>query len=57
MDSLSVEFDHLCLYDNDSSDDCESVIRPFVTRRQVTLRKWPGLGQQSNVYQNCFDAY
>jgi glycosyltransferase involved in cell wall biosynthesis len=54
---LKVGFDDLYLYDNDSSDDGESVIRPFVTRRQVTLRKWPGIGQQRNVFQNCLDTY
>jgi len=29
---LTVGFDHLYLYDNDSSDHYESVIRPFVSR-------------------------
>jgi glycosyltransferase involved in cell wall biosynthesis len=45
------------LDDNDSSDDYESIIQLFVTRRQVTLRKWPGFGQQRNVFQNCLDTY
>jgi glycosyltransferase involved in cell wall biosynthesis len=54
---LRVGFDHLYLYDNDSSDDCEQIIRPFVARRQVTLHKWPGLGQQRNVFQHCLDTY
>ena len=54
---LTVGFEHLYLYDNDSSDDCESIIRPFVKRRQVTLRNWPGIGQQRNVFQNCLDTY
>lgn len=54
---LKVGFDHLYLYDNDSNDDCESVIRPFVARRRVTMRKWPGLGQQGNVFQDCLDTY
>jgi glycosyltransferase involved in cell wall biosynthesis len=54
---LNVGFEHLYLYDNDSSDDCASILRPFVTRRQVTLCKWPGIGQQTNVLQNCLDTY
>ena len=54
---LNVGFEHLYLYDNDSSDDCGSVIRPFVKRRRVTLRRWPGIGQQVNVLQNCLDTY
>ena len=54
---LTVGFDHLYLYDNDSSDDCESVIRPFVRRGKVTLHNWPGIGQQMNVFQNCLDTY
>jgi glycosyltransferase involved in cell wall biosynthesis len=54
---LTVGFDHLYLYDNDSSDDYESVIRPFVGRGKVTPHKWPGIGQQMNVFQNCLDTY
>jgi glycosyltransferase involved in cell wall biosynthesis len=54
---LKVGFDHLYLYDNDSSDDCELIIRPFVARGQVTLHKSPGNGQQRLVFQNCLDTY
>jgi hypothetical protein len=54
---LKVGFEHLYLYDNDSNDDCGPVVRPFVARGQVTLHKWPGIGQQSNVFQNCLDTY
>ena len=53
---LKVGFEHLYLYDNDSRDDCESVIRPFVTQRQVTLHKWPGSGQQGPVFQHCLET-
>ena len=54
---LRVGFDHLYLYDNDSSDDGASVVRPFVERRQVTLRKWPGIGQQTNIFVDCLETY
>ena len=54
---LNVGFDHLYLYDNDSSDDFESVIRPFVTRGQATYHQWPGVGQQREMFQNCLDTY
>jgi glycosyltransferase involved in cell wall biosynthesis len=54
---LAVGFEHLYLYDNDSSDDCELAVRPFVARGKVTLHKWPGFAQQANVIQNCLDTY
>jgi glycosyltransferase involved in cell wall biosynthesis len=54
---LTVGFEHLYLDDNDSSDDYESIIQLFVTRRQVTLRKWPGIGQQVNIFRDCLDTF
>jgi hypothetical protein len=54
---LKVGFDHFYLYDNDSSDDFQAVIRPFVTRGQATYHKWPGAGQQREMFQHCLDTY
>lgn len=54
---LKVGFDHFYLYDNDSSDDSQAVIRPFVTRGQATYHKWPGAGQQREMFQHCLDTY
>lgn len=54
---LEVGFNHLYLYDNDSRDDYQSVIRSFVERGQVTLHLWPGLDQQTSVITHCLDTY
>ena len=48
-----VGIDHFYLYDNDSTDDYESVVRPFVNAGRVTLYRRPGLAQQLPVYQHC----
>lgn len=53
---LIVGFDHLYLYDNDSSDEYESLLRPFMGRGQITLQKWPGIGQQRPIFQNCLES-
>jgi hypothetical protein len=54
---LQVGFDHLYLYDNDSSDDYASVIEPLVASGHVTLHKCPGTGQQIKAFQHCLDSY
>ncbi len=50
---LRVGVDHFYLYDNDSMDDYESVVRPFVNAGRVTLYRRPGPAQQLPVYQHC----
>ncbi len=41
---LRVGVDHFYLYDNDSMDDYESVVRPFVNAGRVTLYTSAGSG-------------
>lgn len=52
-----VGIEHFYLYDNDSEDDYETVIRPFVENGDVTLCKWPGAAQQNPAFQHCLDQH
>ncbi len=54
---LRVGIEHFYLYDNDSGDDYETVIRPFVADGYITLYKWPGAAQQDPVFQHCLDQH
>lgn len=54
---LLVGVEHFYLYDNDSEDDFHSVIRPFQAEGRVTLHRWPGAGEQENVFRHCLDQY
>lgn len=52
-----VGIEHFYLYDNDSDDNYEAAIRPFVQNGDVTLYKWPGAAQQSPAIQHCLDQH
>ena len=54
---LLVGVEHFYLYDNDSRDDFQAVIAPFLLEGRITLHHWPGLGEQMNVYQHCLDQH
>lgn len=41
------------LYDNDSADDYASVLEPWIEAGVVQCRRWPGLGQQQAIYDDC----
>lgn len=41
------------LYDNDSTDDFEPVLAPWIEAGLVRYRQWPGLGQQQAMYDHC----
>lgn len=50
---LKVGVEHFYVYDNDSSDDYLSVIRPFQAAGRVTLTRAPGPMQQLQAYAHC----
>jgi len=54
---LLVGVEHFYLYDNDSRDDFQSVIKPFLSEGKITLHHWPGLGEQTNAYHHCLDQH
>lgn len=41
------------LFDNESADDFPRVLRPWIEASIVSLRAWPGLGQQQAIYDQC----
>ncbi len=48
-----VGIDHFYLYDNNSNDDFESVLRPYVEDGTVTLEKWGADHDQMGAYRHC----
>lgn len=44
---------HFYLYDNGSTDDCETVLRPWIDRGVVTLIDWPERPGQRSAYLHC----
>lgn len=43
------------LYDNGSTDEYRPVVQPYIDRRLAVLTKWPGVRQQTAIYQHCLD--
>lgn len=54
---IAVGFEHFYLYNNESSDNWEEVIRPFVKNGYITTQDFPGSGVQQEVYNDCLDNY
>lgn len=44
---------HFFLYDNESTDDPLTVLRPWIEMGLVTLVAWPGRAQQVRAYMHC----
>lgn len=49
--------EHFYLYDNDSRDDYQSIIGPFLAEDEVTLHPWPGSGVLLKAYEHCLEQY
>ena len=49
----TVGFDHIFLYDNDSTDGMQDKLKGFVDSGFVTVKKIPGQGQQFNAYNDA----
>lgn len=59
--------EHFFLYNNNSKDDYESVLNPYIRKREVTLIQWPYTYEygdhdqwiriQSGAYKNCIRKY
>lgn len=52
-----VGIEHFYLYDNDSDDNYEKVVRPFVERGEITLHKWSGIAQQVPALRHCLNQH
>ena len=49
--------DHFYLYDNNSKDEYETVILPYVESGLVTVIKWPELHAQVRGYEDCIRRF
>ena len=54
---LLVGADHFYLYDNNSSDGFEEVIRPYLEAGLVTLIRWPQEHAQTAGYEDCIRRF
>lgn len=54
---LTIGVDHFYLYDNNSTDDFMSVVRPYMERGLVTLIDWPYQQAQVKCYKHCLETF
>ena len=58
-----IEFNHLVgvehfyLYNNNSEDDYQSVLKPYINNGIVTLIQWPYNQKQMECYMSCIEKY
>lgn len=52
-----VGFDHFYLYNNNSSDNYEDVLEPYIKNGLVTLIDWPYNHSQMKCYKHFHDTY
>lgn len=52
-----VGVEHFYLYNNNSEDDYEAVLRPYIKSGLVTLIDWPHNQKQMECYQTCIKDY
>ncbi|MGO5179073.1 glycosyltransferase family 92 protein [Collinsella sp. LCP21S3_E4] len=52
-----VGVDHFYLYNNNSEDDYESVLDPYINSGIVTLVSWPKQQAQMEAYRNCISSF
>lgn len=54
---LMIGVDHFYMYNNNSEDDFESVLKPYVEKGVVTLVEWKKNNAQMEAYQDFFERY
>lgn len=52
-----VGVDHFYMYNNNSEDDYEAVLKPYIKSGLVTLIDWPQNQKQMECYQSCIKDY
>lgn len=52
-----VGVDHFFLYNNNSEDNYEEIIEPYVKKGIVTLIQWPKNQAQMECYNDCIFKY
>ena len=54
---LLIGVEHFYLYDNESTDDLEQILAPYIKSGVVTYNKWQGKSQQLNIYRDGLFKY
>ena len=52
-----VGVEHFYIYDNDSSDHLQEILKEYVEQDIVTYISWPGKAQQMIAYDNAIETY
>jgi hypothetical protein len=52
-----VGVEHFYMYNNNSEDDYESVLKPYVDKGRVTLIQWPYNQKQMESYIDCINKF
>lgn len=50
-------FEHVYLYDNNSTDEPEKVLAPFLERQLVTIVRWPEVPAAPSCYRHFFETF
>ena len=54
---LILGVDHFYLYNNNSTDDYQKVLKPYINQGIVTLTEWPELPGQMSSYNHCIEKF
>lgn len=54
---LLLEVDHFYLYNNNSTDSYQEVLKPYIDKGIVTLIEWPEVPGQISAYKNWYENY
>ena len=49
--------DHFYMYNNNSIDDFEVILKPYVKKNIVTLIEWPFMQSQMDAYRDCIKKH
>lgn len=52
-----VGIEHFYLYNNNSEDDYEAILEPYIEKGLVTLVQWPYQQKQMESYKDCIEKY
>lgn len=55
--NLLIGIDHFYLYNNNSEDDYQSVLQPYIEKGVVTLTEWPDIPGQISAYKHWYEHY
>jgi hypothetical protein len=50
-------FEHVYIYDNNSTDEPEKVLAPFLDRQLVSIARWPEVPAAPSCYRHFFETF